>query len=207
VTASDRKLLLIDGHSIAYRAFFALPVENFSTTTGQPTNAVFGFTSMLINLLRDEQPTHIGVAFDVSRQTFRSAAYPEYKAGRSETPQDFRGQVTLIREVLDALRIPTVAVEGYEADDVIATLVKEANADGLPVVIASGDRDSLQLVNDTVTVLYPKRGVSEMTRFTPEEVEAKYGLTPRQYPDFAALRGDPSDNLPSIPGVGEMTAA
>jgi DNA polymerase-1 len=180
VTASDRKLLLIDGHSIAYRAFFALPVENFSTTTGQPTNAVFGFTSMLINLLRDEQPTHIGVAFDVSRQTFRSAAYPEYKAGRSETPQDFRGQVTLIREVLDALRIPTVAVEGYEADDVIATLVKEANADGLPVVIASGDRDSLQLVNDTVTVLYPKRGVSEMTRFTPEEVEAKYGLTPRQ---------------------------
>ncbi|HLY34630.1 MAG TPA: DNA polymerase I, partial [Jatrophihabitantaceae bacterium] len=207
MTASHRKLLLIDGHSIAYRAFFALPVENFSTTTGQPTNAVFGFTSMLINLLRDEEPTHIGVAFDVSRQTFRSEAYPEYKAGRSETPQDFRGQVTLIREVLDALRIPSVAVDNYEADDVIATLVGEADAAGLPVVIATGDRDALQLVNDNVTVLYPKRGVSEMTRFTPEEVEAKYGLTPRQYPDYAALRGDPSDNLPSIPGVGEKTAA
>ena len=207
MTASHRKLLLIDGHSIAYRAFFALPVENFSTTTGQPTNAVFGFTSMLINLLRDEEPTHIGVAFDVSRQTFRSEEYPEYKAGRSETPQDFRGQVTLIREVLDALRIPSVAVDNYEADDVIATLVGEADAAGLPVVIATGDRDALQLVNDNVTVLYPKRGVSEMTRFTPEEVEAKYGLTPRQYPDYAALRGDPSDNLPSIPGVGEKTAA
>jgi len=168
---------------------------------------VFGFTSMLINLLRDEDPTHIGVAFDVSRQTFRSEAYPEYKAGRSETPQDFRGQVTLIREVLDALRIPSVAVDNYEADDVIATLVGEADAAGLPVVIATGDRDALQLVNDNVTVLYPKRGVSEMTRFTPEEVEAKYGLTPRQYPDYAALRGDPSDNLPSIPGVGEKTAA
>ncbi|HJQ42085.1 MAG TPA: 5'-3' exonuclease H3TH domain-containing protein, partial [Jatrophihabitantaceae bacterium] len=201
------KLLLIDGHSVAYRAFYALPVENFSTTTGQPTNAVFGFTSMLINLLRDEQPTHIGVAFDVSRQTFRSEMYTEYKAGRSETPTDFRGQVTLIQKVLDALRIPYVAVENYEADDVIATLVTEAADAQLPVVIATGDRDALQLVNDSVTVLYPKRGVSEMTRFTPEEVEAKYGLTPQQYPDYAALRGDPSDNLPSIPGVGEKTAA
>ena len=205
--AQTAKLLLIDGHSVAYRAFYALPVENFSTSTGQPTNAVFGFTSMLINLLRDEQPTHIGVAFDVSRQTFRSEMYAEYKAGRSETPHDFRGQVTLIQKVLDALRIPYIAVENYEADDVIATLVSEANAVELPVVIATGDRDALQLVSDSVTVLYPKRGVSEMTRFTPEEVEAKYGLTPRQYPDFAALRGDPSDNLPSIPGVGEKTAA
>jgi DNA polymerase-1 len=205
--ARPAKVLLIDGHSVAYRAFYALPVENFSTTTGQPTNAVFGFTSMLINLLRDEEPTHIGVAFDVSRQTFRSEMYTEYKAGRSETPQDFRGQVTLIQKVLDALRIPYVAVENYEADDVIATLVDEANAAELPVVIATGDRDALQLVSDSVTVLYPRRGVSEMTRFTPEEVEAKYALTPRQYPDFAALRGDPSDNLPSIPGVGEKTAA
>jgi DNA polymerase-1 len=201
------KLLLIDGHSIAYRAFFALPVENFSTTTGQPTNAVFGFTSMLINLLRDEEPTHLGVAFDVSRQTFRSEQYAEYKAGRSETPNDFRGQVTLIREVLDALQIPSVAVEGYEADDVIATLTTQATEQGIDVLICTGDRDALQLVNDQVTVLYPRRGVSELTRFTPAEVDAKYGLTPAQYPDYAALRGDPSDNLPGIPGVGEKTAA
>jgi DNA polymerase I len=201
------KLLLIDGHSIAYRAFYALPVENFSTTTGQPTNAVFGFTSMLINLLRDEEPTHLAVAFDVSRQTFRSETYAAYKAGRSETPTDFRGQVTLIREVLDALRIPTMMVDGYEADDVIATVATRAEAQGMDVVICTGDRDALQLVDPHVTVLYPKRGVSEMTRFTPEEVEAKYGLTPAQYPDFAALRGDPSDNLPGIPGVGEKTAS
>ncbi|HET6876283.1 MAG TPA: DNA polymerase I [Jatrophihabitans sp.] len=200
-------LLLLDGHSLAYRAFYALPVENFATTTGQPTNAVFGFTSMLINLLRDEEPTHLAVAFDVSRQTFRSETYADYKAGRAETPADFRGQVTLIREVLDALRIPTMMVDGYEADDVIATVAKQATAAGMDVLICTGDRDCLQLVDEHVTVLYPKRGVSEMTRFTPDEVQAKYGLSPEQYPDFAALRGDPSDNLPGIPGVGEKTAA
>jgi DNA polymerase-1 len=201
------RLLLLDGHSLAYRAFFALPVENFSTTTGQPTNAVYGFTSMLINLLRDEDPTHIGVTWDVSRHTFRSEAYPEYKAGRLEVPHDFRGQVSLIREVLDALRIPSIAVEGYEADDVIATITTDANGQGADVLICTGDRDALQLVNVQTTVLYPVRGVSEMTRFTPESVEEKYGLTPAQYPDFAAIRGDPSDNLPNIPSVGEKTAA
>ncbi len=201
------RLLLLDGHSLAYRAFFALPVENFSTTTGQPTNAVYGFTSMLINVLRDETPTHLGVAFDVSRQTFRNEMYAEYKAGRSETPTDFRGQVSLIKEVLDALRIPTIEAENYEADDVIATLTTQAVADGMAVLVLTGDRDALQLVGEKVTVLYPRRGVSELTRFTPEEVEDKYGLTPAQYPDFAALRGDPSDNLPGIPGVGEKTAA
>ena len=201
------RLLLLDGHSLAYRAFFALPVENFSTTTGQPTNAVYGFTSMLINLLRDETPSHLAVAFDVSRQTFRSETYAEYKAGRSETPADFRGQVSLIKEVLDALRITTLAVDGYEADDVIATLTTEAEAAGMDVLICTGDRDALQLVTDRVTVLYPKKGVSELTRFTPEEVQAKYNLSPAQYPDFAALRGDPSDNLPGIPGVGEKTAS
>ncbi|MEP6598226.1 MAG: DNA polymerase I [Actinomycetota bacterium] len=201
------RLLLLDGHSLAYRAFFALPVENFSTTTGQPTNAVYGFTSMLINLLRDENPTHLAVTFDVSRHTFRNETYAEYKAGRSETPADFRGQVSLIREVLDALHIPTLTAEGYEADDVIATITTHAQAQGIPVLITTGDRDALQLVDDQVTVLYPRKGVSELTRFTPEEVQSKYGLTPRQYPDFAALRGDPSDNLPGIPGVGEKTAA
>jgi DNA polymerase-1 len=201
------RLLLLDGHSLAYRAFFALPVENFSTTTGQPTNAVYGFTSMLINLLRDEEPTHLAVAFDVSRQTFRSETYADYKAGRSETPADFRGQLSLIREVLDALRIPVVTAEGYEADDVIATITTAAEAEGIQVLICTGDRDALQLVDDQVTVLYPRRGVSEMWRFTPEEVSARYGLTPAQYPDYAAIRGDPSDNLPGIPGVGEKTAA
>jgi DNA polymerase I len=200
-------LLLLDGHSLAYRAFYALREVDMSTTTGQPTNAVFGFTSMLINLMRDETPTHIGVAFDVSRATFRREMYPEYKAGRTETPDDFRGQVELIRMVLDALRIRWTAVENYEADDVIATLTKQAEAQGVRVLICTGDRDALQLVDDQVTVLYPRRGVSDMTRFTPAAVEEKYGLTPTQYPDFAALRGDPSDNLPNIPGVGEKTAA
>src|SRR6266498_4094658 len=205
--AGRPRILLLDGHSLAYRAFFALPVENFSTTTGQPTNAVYGFTSMLINVLRDEEPTHVGVAFDVSRSTFRSQAYAEYKANRSTTPTDFKGQVSLIEEVLRALAIPVITAEGYEADDVIATLATQAEADDLDVLICTGDRDALQLVSDRTTVLYPRRGVSDMTRFTPGQVLDKYGLSPAQYPDFAALRGDPSDNLPSIPGVGEKTAA
>ncbi len=201
------RLLLLDGHSLAYRAFYALRDVEMSTTTGQPTNGVFGFTSMLVNLLRDEDPTHIAVAFDVSRKTFRSEAYAEYKAGRGETPPDFAGQLSLIREVLEALRIPALQVEGYEADDVIATITTKAVADDMTTLICTGDRDALQLVNDHVTVLYPRKGVSDLTRFTPQEVQTKYGLSPAQYPDFAALRGDPSDNLPGIPGVGEKTAA
>ena len=201
------RLLLLDGHSLAYRAFYALPVENFSTTTGQPTNAVYGFTSMLINTLRDEKPTHVGVAFDVSRVTFRSEEFPEYKATRSASPVEFKGQVPLIRDVLDALSIPYVEAEGFEADDLIATLTTQAEAQGFDVLIITGDRDAFQLVDEHVTVLYPKRGVSDLARMTPEAVEERYGLTPAQYPDYAALRGDPSDNLPSIPGVGEKTAA
>ncbi|GAA0618172.1 DNA polymerase I [Sporichthya brevicatena] len=200
-------MLLLDGHSLAYRAFYALPVENFSTTTGSPTNAVYGFTSMLINTLRDEAPTHLAVCFDISRATFRSEAFPEYKANRTSTPDEFRPQVSLIREVLDALKIPVVTAEGYEADDVIATLAVQAEAENFEVLILTGDRDSFQLVSDHVTVLYPKRGVSELSRMDPAAVEERYGLTPVQYPDFAALRGDPSDNLPSIPSVGEKTAA
>ncbi len=205
--AERPKLLLIDGHSMAYRAFFALPAENFKTKTGQVTNAVFGFTSMLINLLRDEAPTHLAVAFDLSRKTFRSETFADYKANRSATPDEFRGQVDLVKEVLDVLGIPSLTKENFEADDIIATLTTQATAEGFDVLICTGDRDALQLVTEQVTVLYPKRGVSEMTRFTPDAVEEKYGLTPRQYPDFAALRGDPSDNLPNIPGVGEKTAA
>ena len=201
------RLLLLDGHSLAYRAFYALREVEMSTTTGQPTSGVFGFTSMLVNLLRDEEPTHIAVAFDVSRKTFRTETYAEYKAGRAETPPDFAAQLSLIREVLEVLHIRTLEVEGYEADDVIATITTQATAEGWDTLICTGDRDCLQLVNEHVTVLYPRRGVSDLTRFTPEEVESKYNLSPAQYPDFAALRGDPSDNLPGIPSVGEKTAA
>ena len=205
-TASG-KLLLLDGHSLAYRAFFALPVENFSTSTGQPTNAVYGFTSMLINVLRDEKPSHIVVAFDVSRQSFRTERYAEYKAGRATTPTDFTGQVALVKEVLAALRIPVVEAPGYEADDAIATLTREGREAGLEVLICSGDRDAFQLVGDHTTVLYPIRGVSELSRMTPEAVEARYGVGPQQYRDLAALVGESSDNLPGIAGVGPKTAA
>ncbi|WP_137873454.1 DNA polymerase I [Rhodococcus sp. Q] len=206
-TGDKPTLLLLDGHSLAYRAFFALPAENFKTHSGQTTNAVYGFTSMLINLLRDEQPTHVAAAFDVSRQTFRAEAFPEYKANRSATPDEFKGQVEITKEVLGAMGIPVMAEAGFEADDIIATLTTQATAEGFRVLVCTGDRDALQLVTDDVTVLYPRKGVSDLTRFTPAAVEEKYGLTPRQYPDYAALRGDPSDNLPGIPGVGEKTAA
>ena len=201
------KLLLIDGHSVAYRAFFALPVENFSTQTGQHTNAVFGFTSMLINVLRDEAPTHLGVAFDVSRQTFRSEVYSEYKANRSKSPDEFRGQVDLIKEVLNALNILYLEKEGFEADDVIGTLTTQAEADGYDVLICTGDRDAFQLVSDRVTVLYPRKGVSDLARMTPTTVEEKYFSTPVRYPELAALVGETSDNLPGVPGVGPKTAA
>lgn len=201
------RVLLLDGHSLAFRAFYALPIENFSTTTGQPTNAVYGFTSMLINILRDEKPTHIAVAFDVSRTTFRSEAFPAYKATRQTTPDEFKGQVPLIKELLAALGIVTVELAGFEADDVIATLADQALSSGADVLIVTGDRDAFQLVTDKVTVLYPRKGVSDLARMTPEAIEEKFGLSPAQYPDFAALRGDPSDNLPGIPGVGEKTAA
>ncbi len=205
-TAEKPTLMLLDGNSLAFRAFYALPAENFKTQGGLTTNAVYGFTAMLINLLRDEQPSHIAAAFDVSRKTFRLEKYPEYKAGRSATPDEFRGQIDITKEVLGALGITVLAEEGFEADDVIATLATQAEDAGYRVLVVTGDRDSLQLVSDDVTVLYPIKGVSELTRFTPEAVVAKYGLTPQQYPDFAALRGDPSDNLPGIPGVGEKTA-
>lgn len=205
---SDRpRLLLLDGHSLAYRAFYALPVENFSTTSGQHTNAVYGFTSMLINVLRDEAPSHVAVAFDVSRKTFRTEEFPEYKATRSASPSEFAGQVEWVRTVLDALGIPSLSVAGYEADDIIATLAQQAQDEGIDVAIVTGDRDAFQLVNDRVTVLYPKRGVSELARMDPEAVTERYGLPPNLYADFAALRGDKSDNLPNIPGVGEKTAA
>ena len=203
---TTKRLLLIDGHSMAYRAFFALPVDNFKTSGGQPTNAIYGFASMLINLIKEEKPTHIAIAFDVSRKTFRSEKFPEYKANRASTPEEFRSQMSHINEMVDCFAIKHFELPGYEADDIIATFAKKAEAQGFQVLICTGDRDSFQLVNSQTTVLYPKKGVTEMSRMTPDSIFEKYGLTPTQYPDFAALRGDPSDNLPSVPGVGEKTA-
>jgi len=203
---AQSRLLLIDGHSMAYRAFFALPPENFSTSTGQPTNAVYGFTSMLINLLKQYDPTHVAVAFDVSRRSFRTDIFPQYKATRSKSPDEFKGQVELIKEVLDAMAIRRLEKDGYEADDLIATLATQASAAGFATDIVTGDRDAFALVSPAVTVLYPKKGVSDLAVMTEEAIDVKYKLTPSQYPDFAALRGDPSDNLPGIPGVGEKTA-
>ena len=200
-------LMLLDGNSLAYRAFYALPAENFKTKSGLTTNAVYGFTAMLINLLRDEAPSHIAAAFDVSRQTFRADRFPEYKANRVSTPDEFRGQIDITKEVLNAMGITALAEPGFEADDIIATLATQGEAAGYRVLVVTGDRDALQLVNADVTVLYPIKGVSTLMRYTPDAVVEKYGLTPAQYPDFAALRGDPSDNLPGIPGVGEKTAA
>ncbi|MFV0253647.1 MAG: DNA polymerase I [Beutenbergiaceae bacterium] len=208
VTAPARpRLLLIDGHSMAYRAYFALPVENFATSTGQHTNAVYGFTSMLINLLRDEEPTHVLVAFDVSGATFRTDAYAEYKGNRSATPEEFRGQIPLIEQVLEALAVPSVGVEGYEADDVLATLSAQGAAAGMDVLICSGDRDTFQLITDAVQVLYPRKGVSDLARMDAQAVTAKYGVGPEQYSDLAALVGESSDNLPGVPKVGPKTAA
>jgi len=201
------RLLLLDGHSLAYRAWYALPPENFATTTGQTTNAVYGFTAMLINVLRDEKPTHVAVAFDRREKTFRHQEYDEYKAGRKETPDAFHSQISLIFEVLDALGVRHLSASGFEADDIIATLATRAvHDDAMEVLVVTGDRDTFQLINEHVTVLYNSRGVSDMRRYDPAGLQEKYGLTPAQYPDFAALRGDPSDNLPGIPGVGEKTA-
>ena len=203
----DKKVLLIDGHSMAYRAFFALPAENFTTATGQHTNAIYGFATMLLSLLSSEKPTHVAVAFDVSRTTFRSEIYPEYKANRAKTPDEFRSQMSYLHDLVESFGISSFEVQGYEADDIIATIAKAAEKEGAQVLICTGDRDSFQLINEMTTVLYPKRGVSDLVRMNPSALLEKYGMSPEQYPDFAALRGDPSDNLPSVPGVGEKTAA
>ncbi|MDO5700343.1 MAG: DNA polymerase I [Bowdeniella nasicola] len=203
-----KRLLLIDGHSLAFRAFYALPVDNFATSTGQFTNAVHGFVMMLTKLLDQEEPTHIAVAFDVGRETFRTREYPQYKGTRDATPPEFKPQIPLIKELLDALKVRYVEKEDYEADDIVATLATDAEADGFDeVLICSGDRDTLQLVTARTTVIYPTRGVSTMTRYTPQAVEAKYGVTPERYPELAALVGESSDNLRGVVGVGEKTAA
>ena len=200
-------VLIIDGHSMAFRAFYALPPDNFVTATGQHTNAVYGFVSMLTRLLETEHPTHIAVAFDVSRHSFRTEEYPEYKGTRDATPEEFKGQVELIREVLDAMGIVSLSREGFEADDILATLAYRAGHEGSTVLVVSGDRDSFQTVTDNVTVLYPGTGPGDLRRMTPEAVEAKYGVPPHRYPEIAAIVGETSDNLPGVPGVGPKTAA
>ena len=200
-------VLIIDGHSMAFRAFYALPPDNFVTATGQHTNAVYGFVSMLTRLLETEQPTHVAVAFDVSRHSFRTEEYPEYKGTRDATPEEFKGQVELIREVLDAMGIVSLSREGFEADDILATLAYRAGNDGATVLVVSGDRDSFQTVTNNVTVLYPGTGPGDLRRMTPQAVEDKYGVPPHRYPEIAAIVGETSDNLPGVPGVGPKTAA
>ncbi len=199
-------LALIDGNSIAYRAFYALP-DDLATKSGQVTNAVFGFTRMLIRLIKDHHPEGVAVAWDVSRKTFRTDSYPEYKANRDKAPDHFRSQLPLIDEVLEALHIPQLRQEGYEADDIIASLAKKAVEDGWDVLVVTGDRDAFQLVGGPVKVLYTRRGISDTVLADEDWIEEKYGVSPAQYVEYAALRGDNSDNLPGVPGVGEKTAA
>ncbi|MFK4295554.1 DNA polymerase-1 [Arthrobacter sp. GAS37] len=202
------RLLVLDGHSMAFRAFYALPAENFATSSGQHTNAVHGFTSMLINLIKDQKPTHVAVAFDVSDDTtFRKAEYSEYKAGRNETPQEFRGQIDLIDHVMEAWGIKTIKMPGYEADDILATLAARGEAAGYEVLLVSGDRDAFQLITDNVFVLYPKQGVSNIPRMDAAAIEEKYFVPPSRYSDLAALVGETADNLAGVPGVGPKTAA
>jgi len=199
--------MIIDGHSLAYRAFHALPVDSFQTRDGQHTNAIHGFLSMLLSLLRNEKPTHIAVAFDISRYSFRTRDYPEYKGTRAITPSEFKGQIPLLQEALKAMNITTLTKDDYEADDILATLSVRGTDEGFEVYVVSGDRDTIQLVNETVTLLYPaSQGVSALTRYDPAKVREKYGINPEQYPDIAALVGETSDNLIGISKVGEKTA-
>lgn len=200
-------LLIIDGHSLAFRAFYALPVDSFVNREGQHTNAIHGFIAMLINLLQQQKPTHIAVAFDISRYSFRTREYPEYKGTRGETPPEFAGQVPLLEEALHAMNITTIAKEDYEADDILATLARRGAEEGYRVLLVSGDRDTIQLVTDEVTLLYPNvRGVSELKVYDPAAVRERYGIEPHQYPEIAALVGETSDNLIGIDKVGEKTA-
>ena len=204
---APQRLLVLDGHSMAFRAFYALPAENFATDTGQHTNAVYGFTAMLLTMIRQQRPTHVAVAFDLSGPTFRSEEYGEYKAGRSETPAEFAGQIELTVKVMEALGIPTLTLEGYEADDIVATLSARAEEAGWEAVVVSGDRDAFQLISERTTVLYPKKGVSDIPPMDADAVMAKYGVAPAQYPELAALVGEAADNLPGVPGVGPGFAA
>ena len=207
VSSMKETLLVIDGHSMAFRAFYALPVEKFVTAQGQHTNAVYGFASMLIKILEKYQPSHVAVAFDVSRHSFRTEEYPEYKGTRDATPEEFKGQIELIRDLLTAMGIRSLSREGFEADDFLATLAHRGTQADMRVFVVSGDRASFQTVTDTVTVLYPGLTPGDLREMTPERIEDKYGVPPYRYPEIAALVGEASDNLPGVPGVGPKTAA
>ena len=203
----DQRILLIDGHAMAFRAFFALPADGFSDGRGQATNAVYGFTRMIINVVASEKPTHVVVAFDLPGGTFRDRIYDQYKGGRDETPPEFVGQIDLIMQVLDALGVRWLTVEDYEADDIIATLAHRTATEGGEALIVTSDRDAIQLVGESVTLLQPVKGVTEMRRMNPAAIEEKYGIPPERYSDLAALVGESADNLPGVPGVGPKTAA
>ena len=205
--SSKPTLLIIDGHSLAFRAFYALNPANFRTPDGQHTNAVHGFISMLLNLLEGEKPTHLAVAFDISGPSFRAIEYPEYKGNRGETPEEFIGQTELLEEAMKAMNITTLTKKDYEADDILASMADQAAAAGFRVLVVSGDRDTFQLIGENTTILYPVKGVMNLARMNDEAVLEKYGIHARQYPDLAALVGETSDNLPGIPGVGPKTAA
>jgi DNA polymerase I len=203
---TPKRLFLLDGHSLSYRAFFALP-PSLATTSGQVTNAVYGFTSMLIKLLTEERPDLIAVAFDVGKPTARLEKYAEYKAGRPETPDEFRQQLGLIVEVLETLRIPVIGIEGHEADDAIATLALRAFEQGIEVVVVTADRDFFQLVRRGITVMFNVKGISDIRVYDVDAVTERFGLPPEKYLDYVALKGDASDNIPGVPGVGEKTAS
>lgn len=205
--SSKPTLLIVDGHSLAFRAFYALNPSNFRTPDGQHTNAVHGFISMLLNLLEGEKPTHLAVAFDISGPSFRAVEYPDYKGNRGETPEEFIGQTELLEEAMNAMNITTLTKKDYEADDILASMADQAAAAGFRVLVVSGDRDTFQLISEDTTILYPIKGVMNLARMNDEAVVEKYGIHAKQYPDLAALVGETSDNLPGIPGVGPKTAA
>src|SRR5665213_1965670 len=202
-----RPLIILDGMSLAFRAYFALP-DTLKTSAGVTTNAVHGFTSMVLYLVKEHRPLGLAVAFDLPGGTFRDEIVDDYKGGRDDTPPDLPPQFEMIRGVMESLCIPVLGAEGFEADDVLATLASEARDRGHPVIVVTGDRDSYQLVEDPyIRVLYNRRGVSDYSLYDEAGIEARTGVLPDKYPLLAALRGDPSDNLPGVPGVGEKTAA
>ena len=200
-------LLVVDGHSLAFRAFFALPVENFSTSAGQATNAVWGFATMLSQVIDAEHPDHLAVAFDVKGGTFRNTMLPQYKGTRDAAPEDLLTQLPLIQRMLTALGVTFIEKPGYEGDDVIGTLASMGDKAGYRTLVLSGDRDAFQLINDNITVLYPGHHFKDLKHMTPDAVVEKYHVTPEQYPDLAALRGETADNIPGVPGVGDGFAA
>ena len=204
---TNETLLVVDGHSLAFRAFYALPVENFSTAAGQATNAVWGFATMLSQVIEAEKPDHLGVAFDMKGGTFRNDMLPQYKGTREAAPEELLTQLPLIQRMLKALGVTYIEKQGYEGDDIIATLATMGDDAGYHTLVLSGDRDAFQLVDDNVTVLYPGHHFKDLKHMTPQSIVDKYKVTPAQYPDLAALRGETADNIPGVPGVGDGYAA